>query len=72
MKTEEAKEMLKKRKGIIEPIFGILKHDFRFTSFLTRGFESVKAEFSLVSLTYNFRRAVNILGFDKLMQLLTA
>ena len=72
MKTEEAKEMLKKRKGIIEPIFGIFKYDLGFTGFLTRGFESVKAEFSLVSLTYNFRRAVNILGFDKLMQLLTA
>ena len=72
MKTEEAKEMLKQRKGIIEPIFGILKHDFGFTGFLTRGFESVKAEFSIAALTYNFRRAVNILGFDKLMQLLTA
>ena len=70
MKTDEAKEILKKRQGIIEHPIGTIKRTLNFEYFLTRGLESVKAEFSLAALAYNIRRALNILGFNKLMNLL--
>jgi hypothetical protein len=35
--------------------------------FLMRGLEKVRAEFSLTALTYNLRRALNILGVETLM-----
>ena len=36
-------------------------------AFLTRGLEKVRAEFSLTALAYNLRRALNILGMDRMM-----
>jgi two-component SAPR family response regulator len=36
-------------------------------AFLTRGLDKVRAEFSLTALVYNLRRALNILGVEKLM-----
>jgi len=32
-----------------------------------RGLEKVRGEFSLTALAYNLRRALNILGMEKLM-----
>jgi len=37
-----------------------------------RGLENVRAEFSLTALVYNLRRALNILGIEKLMAAVTA
>ena len=70
MKTDEAKEILKKRQGIIEHIFGYIGPDLGFTRFLTKGLDGAKAEFSLCAFAYNFRRAINILGFTKLFNIL--
>ena len=36
-------------------------------AFLTCGLDKVRAEFSLTALAYNMRRALNILGTEKLM-----
>ena len=36
-------------------------------AFLMRGLEKVRAEFSLTALVYNLRRAINIVGMEKLM-----
>jgi hypothetical protein len=36
-------------------------------AFLMRGLEKVGGEFSLTALAYNLRRALNILGMEKLM-----
>ena len=72
MKTKEARDKLRKRKGMIEPIHGVIKRDLGYEYVLTRGLESVKAEFSLTALAYNFKRVLNILGFDNFMNLLTA
>jgi transposase len=57
--------LLQKRKGLAEPVFGLLRlwgHD----RFLLRGLEKVRAEFSLSALTYNLRRVLNLLGPMKL------
>ena len=37
-----------------------------------RGLEKVRAEFSMTALVYNLRRALNILGMEKLMAALAA
>ena len=67
MQTLKSIEKLKKRKQIIEPIFGIIKNCFGFNTFLTRGLENVKTEFSLQALVYNLKRAINILGIQNLL-----
>lgn len=36
--------------------------------FLTKGLEKVGGEISLTVLVYNFRRAINILGVQKLLE----
>ena len=41
-------------------------------AFLMRGLEKVRAEFSLTALAYNLRRALNILGMDKMMAAVAA
>ena len=53
------------RKTIVEHVFGTLRlwgHD----EFLCRGLAMVRAEFSLSALSYNLRRALNLLGVEKL------
>jgi two-component SAPR family response regulator len=37
-----------------------------------RGLEKGRAEFSLTALVYNLRRALNILGVDRLLAAVTA
>jgi transposase len=41
------------RKGIVEPVFGQIKQARGFRQFLLRGFEKVRAEWSLVCTTHN-------------------
>lgn len=59
-------EVVAKRKTVVEHVFGTLRlcgHD----EFLCRGLELVRAEFSLSALSYNLRRALNVLGVEKLL-----
>jgi two-component SAPR family response regulator len=41
-------------------------------AFFMRGLQKVRAEFSLTALVYNLRRALNILGMEKLMAAVAA
>ena len=41
-------------------------------AFLMCGLEKVRAEFSLTALAYNLRRALNILGMERLMAAVAA
>jgi transposase len=59
-------QVVAERKTIVEHVFGTLRlggHD----RFLCRGLAMVQAEFSLSALSYNLRRALNLLGVDKLL-----
>lgn len=56
MKTNRAKEIYKKRKQIVEPVFGDIKENKEFTKFLTRGLETVKIEFNLLCTASNLNR----------------
>jgi transposase len=56
METEDAKEIYSKRKHIVEPAIGNIKHNLDFREFLTRGINSAKIELNLVSIAHNLKK----------------
>jgi transposase len=66
-RVNDSPAIVAERKEIVEHVFGTLRmwgHD----TFLCRGLEMVRAEFSLSALAYNLRRVLNVLGIDKLLE----
>ena len=61
------KEVVKKRKCIVEHPFGTIKRSMDAGYCLTKGIHKVRGEFALTFLAYNLKRAINILGTKKLM-----
>jgi len=57
MKQESSKEIYKKRKKIVEPVFGHIKNS-GFRGFSLRGYEKGSGEFSLVCAVHNFKKIV--------------
>jgi len=55
MTTERARRLYARRKGLIEPIFGILKEQLSARRFLIRGLVNVRAEFALLATAFNLR-----------------
>jgi transposase len=55
METEESKAIYKKRKVIVEPVFGQIKNT-GFRGFSVRGKDKVAGEFSLVCATHNIKK----------------
>jgi len=62
------KEIVKRRKAIVEHPFGILKRILSADHCLTKWFTGVSGEFSLAFLALNMKRVINILGTEKLIQ----
>ncbi len=60
MEQAESKEIYKKRKVIVEPVFGQIKNR-GFRVFSLRGKEKVAGEFSLVCATHNIKKMVSSL-----------
>ncbi len=58
MEQAESKEIYKKRKVIVEPVFGQIKNR-GFRGFSLRGKEKVAGEFSLVCATHNIKKMVS-------------
>jgi len=54
-KTKGWKELLRKRKTIVEPVFGRVKNILGFTRFSLRGLENVKAQWSFVCTIHNIK-----------------
>jgi transposase len=63
-RMQGARELMRRRSGIVEHPFGTLKCRAGYRHFLVRGFAKVRGEWSLMALCYNFTRALNILGFE--------
>jgi transposase len=57
MEKAESKEIYKKRKVIVEPVFGHIKNS-GFRGFSVRGIEKVAGEFSLVCATHNIKKMI--------------
>jgi transposase len=60
-------EIIKHRKAIIEHIFGTIKNIWGYQALLLRGLANIASEVALMNLAYNIRRALNILGTQKLI-----
>lgn len=64
------REKMDQRKSISEHPFGTIKRAMGSTHFLLKGMKKVEGEFALFCLGYNLERAKNLLGFNKLMELM--
>lgn len=62
----------KKRQEIIEHQFGTIKWVWGFDRYYVRGIQAVSAENALLFTAYNLRRAINILGIDKIIEAMHA
>ena len=67
-RTEENKELYRKRQMIVEHPFGTVKRGWGFSYFLTKGLESVRTEVSLAFLAYNMKRVINIMGIENILK----
>lgn len=63
-------EKTAQRLCLSEHPFGTIKRAFGSTYFLLKGMSKVEGEFALMCLGYNFARAKNLLGFDKMMKVM--
>jgi len=61
---QEGAEKMRQRSGLCEHPFGTLKMWCGWSHFLLRGFEKVRAELSLLTICYNFKRVLSILGLS--------
>lgn len=66
------REKTAERMCLSEHPFGTVKRAMGFTCFLLKGMRKVTGEFALMCLGYNIKRAKNLLGFDKMMELVAA
>ena len=53
LKTESGRAVYRRRKAIVEPVFGQIKERRGFRRFSFRGLEKVRAEWKLICLTHN-------------------
>ena len=54
--SEEGRELYKRRRQTVEPVFGIIKALLGFAGFSLRGLDKVEGEWTLVALAYNCKR----------------
>ena len=64
------REKTAERMCLSEHPFGTIKRAMGFTYFLLKGLRKVRGEFALMCLGYNIKRARNLLGFGKMMELM--
>ena len=55
MATDEARRAFKKRKQLVEPVFGIIKEQQGLLRFLLRGLGNVTPEWTLLATAFNLR-----------------
>jgi transposase len=55
------------RKELAEHPFGTIKRSLGYTHFLLKGLEKVRTEWSLITLAYNLKRALNLVSLEKLI-----
>ena len=71
-RLDQAPDIMRIRRQTVEHPFGTIKQWMNQGAFLMRGLQKVRAEFSLTALAYNLRRALNVLGVEKLMAAVAA
>jgi len=54
--SPEGKHRLRLRQHLVEPIFGHLKHNWKFRDLLLRGKAKATGEFLLMGMAYNLKK----------------
>ena len=67
---KQERDAMRQRKALVEHPFGTLKQAMGSTHFLMRRLPNVKAEMSLHILAYNMKRAIKVLGAEKIINAL--
>jgi len=62
MSGDREKELYRKRKQSVEPVFGIVKQAMGFRQFLLRGLDKTNLEWQLVLCAYNLKRLAVLKG----------
>lgn len=71
LKLRPDREKMSKRLCLSEHPFGTIKRSLGADYFLLKGLEKVAGEFALSAIAYNMKRSRNLLGFKKMMTLMT-
>lgn len=58
LNSDLGRKIYQKRLHPVESFFGHIKYNLRYTRFCLRGLKKVKAEFTLICLTYNLRKLI--------------
>ena len=61
-KMRASAQLMRRRGALVEHPFGTIKRWAGMDHFLMRGLVKCRGEFSLMTLSYNFKRVVNVLG----------
>lgn len=69
-RMQKRPELMLQRKSTVEHPYGTMKWWGDGGYFLLRGLEKVRGEFSLMTLAYNLRRVINLLGVECLLEYL--
>jgi transposase len=64
----ENQAIYKRRQEKVELVFGHIKRNLGVSSFLLRGFEGVRAEMAILSICFNVRRVISLLGRKALIE----
>ncbi len=70
LKSKEDFTKYKKRQMIVEHPFGTSKRGWDAGYYLTRRLEKVTTETALTYFAYNFRRVINIMGVERMLEML--
>ena len=62
MQTAEARDAFRRRKQLIEPVFGIIKEQQAGRRFLLHGLEAVRSEWTLLAVAFNLRTLAKALS----------
>ena len=68
--VSKRKKEYRKRQAIVEHPFGTIKRQWGYTHTLLKGLDKVDTEFSLIMLSYNFKRTMSIMGKKKMRKAL--
>ena len=69
-RLKEKPGLMLQRKSVVEHPFGTMKWWWDGGYFLMKGLTKVRGEFSLMTLAYNLRRVINLLGVECLLEAL--
>ncbi|WP_342764585.1 transposase [Methanospirillum stamsii] len=60
VRSPTGRELYRKRKYMVEPVFGDIKHNMRFRTFSQKGKENCEGEFFLAALVHNIKKLAKI------------